>query len=587
MIFLSAQPDDYYFTWQLELQLYNFHKLGISPTNIHVLIGYNTKVGLRDYFKELIGKNKERASFYIYPDNRVNKNYIPSLRPHIIYQHFLRFPCLQEEAVFYHDSDIIFRALPDFHDMQKDETWYVSDTRKYLDSGYIKSTGGESLLHDMCNVVNISIQKIIENDQNCGGAQYLLKKAPTEFWRKIEKDCEALFLLMEAWNSKKAALKYINNGKMHSEFHGIQAWCADMWAIFWNALSSNQKIRIDPRLNFCWADSLISEWYNTSILHYTGNISKEDKNYFRKSNYIHSSPYYDIKLNNITDNTSSYPLVKLIDEYLKDRKKKRIDLSDVSFLIAVRIDSANRLENLYIIIRFLSKLFETNIFIIESDKEQKIDETYLHGCNYEFIRDENPLMHRTRINNLLISKSRTPFIALFDTDNIFPVNQIINSVEQLRLGNADMIYPFDGSFNIVDSLFKTMFDQILDPELFTCNMGKFRTVTHSSYEGTVFLDREKYIRAGMDNEYFTSWGIEDIERVERIKSLGYKVKRTNGCLFYLGHNRKDNSESCNDELYVKLMEEYFRICNMHKNELELYISSWSWVKHDQKKGCYE
>jgi len=41
MIFLSAQPDDLYFTWQLEIQLRNFRDLNIHSKQIQILIAYN------------------------------------------------------------------------------------------------------------------------------------------------------------------------------------------------------------------------------------------------------------------------------------------------------------------------------------------------------------------------------------------------------------------------------------------------------------------------------------------------------------------------------------------------------------------
>ena len=63
MIFLSAQPDNFYFLWQLKLQLYNFNKLGILPEQIHVLIGYEKQKGLASYFKQFIKENKQ-AKFY-------------------------------------------------------------------------------------------------------------------------------------------------------------------------------------------------------------------------------------------------------------------------------------------------------------------------------------------------------------------------------------------------------------------------------------------------------------------------------------------------------------------------------------------
>ena len=75
MRYLSAQPDEYYFTWQIEIQLYNFKKLGIKRENIHVLIGYDLRRGLQYYYQELIEKNQDYAMFYVYPDQREKKNY--------------------------------------------------------------------------------------------------------------------------------------------------------------------------------------------------------------------------------------------------------------------------------------------------------------------------------------------------------------------------------------------------------------------------------------------------------------------------------------------------------------------------------
>lgn len=105
MIFLSAQPDDFYFLWQLQLQLYNFNCLGIRPENIHVLIGYHPDRGLSREFSDFIDHCR-KASFFTYPDNRPSKTYLPSIRPHIIAQHFDKHPRLQKETIFYHDSDV-------------------------------------------------------------------------------------------------------------------------------------------------------------------------------------------------------------------------------------------------------------------------------------------------------------------------------------------------------------------------------------------------------------------------------------------------------------------------------------------------
>ena len=203
MIYLSAQPDAYYFTWQIELQVFNFKNLGIAPEHIHVLLGYHSEIGLERHFTELMEKLADKASFFAYPDNRVNPKYASSIRPHIIQQHLKAFPYLQDECIFYHDSDIIFRELPNFPEMLASEKWYVSDTRNYLDTNYIKSFGEKELLSKLCDIVGVSPNKIIAQDANCGGAQYLLKSTSLAFWEKLEHDCEALYRYMLAFNHQQ------------------------------------------------------------------------------------------------------------------------------------------------------------------------------------------------------------------------------------------------------------------------------------------------------------------------------------------------------------------------------------------------
>jgi predicted glycosyltransferase involved in capsule biosynthesis len=83
--------------------------------------------------------------------------------------------------------------------------------------------------------------------------------------------------------------------------------------------------------------------------------------------------------------------------------------------------------------------------------------------------------------------------------------------------------------------------------------------------------------AGMDNEHFTSWGPEDIERPKRLGNLGFKVRRVNGPLFHLPHERKSNSGYRDDDQYVNFMEEYFKVADMDKEELERYIGTWEWA----------
>lgn len=573
MLLLSAQPDDYYFLWQLELQLYNFHQLNILPEHIQVLIGYDPQQGLKKEFHDMMNTN-EYATFFAYPDKREANNYPSSIRPNIIKQHIAAYPLMEDDTIFYHDSDIILREMPDFESMKENETWYVADTGSYLNVKYIKNSGNEKLFYEMCYVVGIPAETVMANDTNAGGAQYVVRNTSYEFWDKVEKDCENLYTLLSEYNNREGEKYYLGTGNPISKYHGIQAWCADMWAVLWNAWLFGYEVRIHPELDFCWAYDDIERWREKKILHYTGKVDKENKNLFCKARYIHYPPYYD-DFRLIDSNTCSYSLVETINKYLQKEKEKRINLPDVTFLISVRIDSEERLENLSIILKYLDKYFNTHILIAEADAIPKVGHLSLpDSCNHIFYRDNEPVFHHTKYNNLMTVESDTPIIAIYDTDVIFSVNQILKAVNVIRSGNADYVSPYDGTFMSVDRLFKAMFGKLLDPELLQRNTGKFGTGTYRSWGGAAFLNKSAFMAAGMDNEKIDSWGPEDIERMKRMQILGYKVKRITGPLFHLPHPSNPNSGYHDLNIRIRLMEEYLKVCSMKKEELIEYIHTW-------------
>ena len=103
-----------------------------------------------------------------------------------------------------------------------------------------------------------------------------------------------------------------------------------------------------------------------------------------------------------------------------------IDLSDVTFLMPVRIDSAERLENFIIVVSYLIEKFETNIMILEDDGHQNISfDTPPRGIRYAFQQNEDPLFHKTRLINRLAGEAATSIVALHDCDVIFPLNQYV------------------------------------------------------------------------------------------------------------------------------------------------------------------
>jgi hypothetical protein len=160
--FISAQPDNAYFHWQIEVMIHNFMKAGINPNWIEVIFAYDEKVSEEG---RKLANRYPYVRFFFYKKTKMETHgYIPILRPDVLSKHFKLYPNLSKEPIFYHDSDIIFRELPDFDSLTVDDIWYVSDTVSYIGSNYIKSKS-EEILDDMCRIANIDKSLVELNGQ--------------------------------------------------------------------------------------------------------------------------------------------------------------------------------------------------------------------------------------------------------------------------------------------------------------------------------------------------------------------------------------------------------------------------------------
>ena len=287
MKYICVQPRLVYYSWQLEVMLNNFYKHGINKNDIHVLIAYspNGKDKTNDEdVKYLFSKleNKFDIKFYNYEDTRLNPYYIPSVRPNILKQHFLKFPNLENEIFFYHDCDMIFTSKPDFSVFESDKIWYMSDTISYIGSNYIRSKGID-IYNNMCDIIGIDNQIPMMNELNSGGAQYILKGLNFNFWQKVEQDSEKLY----SFFTDDEKIKVKNN----PNYHPIQKWTSDMWSLLWNAWFFGFETKVDKYLNFTWATDPISKWNDNVIYHNAGAIVSNSE-LFYKGNFINSLPYF-------------------------------------------------------------------------------------------------------------------------------------------------------------------------------------------------------------------------------------------------------------------------------------------------------
>lgn len=272
-IIITCQPDDQYFIWQNHLYIESCIQAGFDEENIHILLYKPTgRVGNNnwDKLKEIYPK----LNIFIYEDRGVQKYlgiYIPILRPHILWQHFEKFPELEKRTIIYTDCDILWTKNPNLEKYYENDVSYVSDASSYLNNSYfesklkdvfpdkLKEYKEKDVVKELAMIVGIDKQQILDNDRNTGGVQYILKNMNSEFWKKVEKDVLAI----------RTYLLLINKEFFKNENVGIQSWCADLWAVQYN-LWKIGKTETIKELDFAWSTDPISRLETHVILHNAG-----------------------------------------------------------------------------------------------------------------------------------------------------------------------------------------------------------------------------------------------------------------------------------------------------------------------------
>jgi hypothetical protein len=64
-----------------------------------------------------------------------------------------------------------------------------------------------------------------------------------------------------------------------------------MWATLWNIWYFDYKTEVHKELNFSFATSPISEWYDRKIMHNAGVTDSGKSTLFYKGDFINTEPY--------------------------------------------------------------------------------------------------------------------------------------------------------------------------------------------------------------------------------------------------------------------------------------------------------
>jgi len=246
----------------------------------------------------------------------------------------------------------------------------------------------------------------------------------------------------------------------------------------------------------------------------------------------------------------------------------RTDLTDVTFLAPLRIDSPERKENINTLINFTFQNFKTSFIVLEADATQKyFPENEHEGFLYKFIEDTNEIFHRTKWINRLISMATSPYLAVWDADAISPPEQVVEAVKVLREGEAVMSFPYDGRFYSTDKVSCDLFKRILDIEILIIRVPVMHLMHgYHSVGGAFIVNKEKYLKIGGENEKFYGWGPEDTERVKRLEILDLPIYYSPGVLFHLYHPMYKNSWFANEEIEQQNRRTLQKVCKLQSTK---------------------
>jgi hypothetical protein len=264
-----------------------------------------------------------------------------------------------------------------------------------------------------------------------------------------------------------------------------------------------------------------------------------------------------------------------------------IDLSNVTFIIPIRIESQDRLRNIITITAFLLENFNTNIIIKEVDSSSVFQKDALPilknildvEVNITHIFEENhqSLFHRQKVLNEIILMCKTDIVVNYDCDVLLPIDSYCKAYDFIFNNTYDIVYPYgQGMYQKQVKATDEIVSHFLQTKDFDY-LDKHSNIHTSDFGWVQFFDRQVYIDGGMENENFKSYAPEDKERFYRFTTLGYNVGRIDDYVYHLEHIRGENSWFSNPHMNSN-MQEWEKLQTMNKEQLIEYYSQQNYLK---------
>ena len=269
-----------------------------------------------------------------------------------------------------------------------------------------------------------------------------------------------------------------------------------------------------------------------------------------------------------------------------------VDLSNATFIIPLRIESADRMRNIITLLCFLFGNFDTNVIIKEVDSEPVFEKNVLPqikefigkdiNLTHVFEKSDDPVFYRMHILNEMLAMSKTDVVINYDCDVLMPVKTYVNAYESILDGTYDVVYPYgNGSFQKQVHVTDEIVSDFLNNDFDLSILDKSSQVSTSDFGWVQFFNRSVYIEGGMENENFRGSSPEDKERFFRFTTLGYKVRRIDNWIYHLEHSRGANSwpDSIRGNPYMaQNFEVWNHLQTLNKQKLKEYYLNQQYLK---------
>ena len=227
---------------------------------------------------------------------------------------------------------------------------------------------------------------------------------------------------------------------------------------------------------------------------------------------------------------------------IEGQEVNRFDLLKCTFIIPLRIETADRMRNIITTLIYLTRNFACRIIVKEVDKEsiylrdvqplleQALEPEMLASIEHIFEQSDEFTFHRTKILNDMLWMVKTPVVVNYDSDIILPVDSYINATNMILQGwihpdveggePVKVVYPYgNGEYqyqcHISDEHATAFVNSGFNFKAFEGRLRKW----DAKYGFCQFFDTEEYKRLGGENENFIAYGYEDDERYFRFNLL--------------------------------------------------------------------